>query len=211
MSRHAGGAEAPALLGEQRPTFDFTDELQRALRHAPFQHLAEESATVDSLAQAKTDAAPYRYRPDSHLIPSGPFIKKPYEVATRNPAAYGHLIRQAILVGEALPVHDPLLDDAVQIIVEHELDHAAVIEETSPLTAIYYGVEFVLVDGPDGEPEPAVSPAINHVGLLRKIDMALATAAPDVLSPTDLASIQALGYSGPEEVRPVTSRCRKDK
>jgi hypothetical protein len=203
MSRPAGAVEVSALLGlgDQQPTFDFTNELQRALQHAPFQHLTEEGATADNLAQARTDAAPYKDRPDSHLVPSGPFIKKPYGVVTRNPAAYSHLLRQAILVGEVLPVHDPLLDDAVQIIVEHELDHATVMEDTSPCTAIYYGVELVLVDGPDGYPEPAVSPALNHVGLLRKIDLALVNAAPDILSPTDLASIEALGYSSAEEVR----------
>jgi hypothetical protein len=200
MPGHPGAPiGAPAHVAEHQPQFDFTEELQGALQHAPLVHLTESGAVVEELAHIWEQFEPVSTRPDSYFVYRKNRIM-PNQVVTDNYDAYPFLLDQALAVvrGEPSPQGGPVRETAKEM-AAHEFEHATAIHKTNPRPAIRYGVGIVRLIGTADQSRPVVGPFVRPVGWLRKIDFAFMAASPAKLSEEDLAVVHALGYTSPEE------------
>jgi hypothetical protein len=205
MSGHIGTLTGtPSNTAEHQPQFDFTEELQRALQHAPLIHPTDSlESVVEYQGLIQEQLRPMINRPDDYLEFRGTGKRMPDQVRTDNRDAYPFLLEQALAVvrGEPSTSNRRARKTAMET-TAHEFEHADAIREVSSSIAIQYGVRFVRFVGTyDHErPKPAVGPFVTPIGWLRKLDLAYIGAAPTDLSEDDVAVIHALGYASPEEV-----------
>lgn len=182
-------------LAEQIP--DFRPQLRHALEQAPVHTYTKSGSNSD---QQMDNGSSCRYLSDTAVIRLGSGAAIPaHTVATKKAAHYPALLEQAAEIGTS---QTEISDDARQYLdraARHELQHAQKAREVSPLVIIKYAASFVLRRR-GADLSVRLAPQVLLFGNLRKIDYARVLAAPDELSPSDIAAFKNLGYASPEDI-----------
>ena len=181
--------------------------LCQAYDNAPIVEVAEDGKTVKGELEARAEELKrFEAFPDVWPIWLGgesKSAKTKNRVAVSKPYAYRRLLGQAMVLTGLMAgeVEDPA--EEVRVVSQHEKEHASVVRSISPQAIVRYCVEYLKseVSGSAESIAAHIAPQVIVHGYLRKVDVAYVSMSVANPSPSDLITMQALGYESFTEVQ----------